>query len=103
MRDDLVIERVPVDRAITEPAKPRQEGEWLVIPIMEEVPIVQKQLRLKEEVRIRTQRVAADQEVRANLRRERVEFEDATVHGLKNVPEDLARQKNREHTQRSKQ
>jgi stress response protein YsnF len=65
---------------------------------MEEVPIVQKQLRLKEEVRIRTQRVAAEQEVRANLRRERVEFEDVTAHGLSNVPGDLARQEKRTQT-----
>jgi len=97
-RDDLEIERVPVGRDLTEPTKTRREGEWLVIPIMEEVPVVYKQLRLKEEVRIRTRQVVADQEVRETVRRERVQIEDATVHGTANLPEDLVRQKKRTHT-----
>jgi len=97
-RDDLEIERVPVGRDLIEPAKTHREGEWLVIPIMEEVPVVHKQLRLKEEVRIRTRQVVTDQEVRETVRRERVEIEDATVHGMANLPEDLVRQKKRTQT-----
>ena len=34
-RDDLIIERVPVKRPLEAPIPPRDEGDWLVIPIME--------------------------------------------------------------------
>jgi uncharacterized protein (TIGR02271 family) len=82
-RDELEIERVPLDRLIDEPAQPRQEGEWLIVPVMEEVLVVTKQLVLTEEVRIRTKRVTEEQEVYEILRRERVTIEDATVHGAR--------------------
>jgi len=53
MRQELDIERVPVD-AWVDGALPerRQEGETLVIPVLEEVLVVQKRVRLKEEIRI---------------------------------------------------
>ncbi len=53
LRQELDIERVPVD-AWVEGALPerRQEGETLVIPVLEEVLVVQKRVRLKEEIRI---------------------------------------------------
>lgn len=81
-RDDLVIERVPVGRPLTEPLEPRVDGDWLVIPIMEEVLVVQKRLMLAEEVRIRKRQLTVDQEVREVVRHERVELEDATVYGV---------------------
>jgi uncharacterized protein (TIGR02271 family) len=80
-REELEIERVPLDRLIDEPAQTRQEGEWLVVPVMEEVLVVTKQLVLTEEVRIRTKRVTEEQEVYEILRRERVTVEDATAPG----------------------
>jgi uncharacterized protein (TIGR02271 family) len=59
----------------------RQEGDWLVIPVMEEVLVVRKQLMLTEEVRVRTRRVTEEREVRETVRRERVELEDTTTSG----------------------
>jgi hypothetical protein len=59
------------------------EGDWLVVPVMEEVLVVRKQLMLKEEVRIRRRPVTEPREVRETLRRERVELEDATRHGVR--------------------
>ena len=61
----------------------RVEGDWYVVPVMEEVLVVRKQLMLKEEVRIRRRPVTEAQEVRETLRRERVELEDATRHGVR--------------------
>jgi len=81
-RDDLVIERVPVNRAIEEAVSTRYEGEWMVIPIMREVLVVRKQLMLTEEVRISKREVTEKQEVREVTRHERLELEDATVHGV---------------------
>ena len=81
-RDDLDIERVPIDRPLDSPAATRTEGDWLIVPVMEEVLIVEKRLVLKEEVRIRRRPVTETQEVRETIRKERVELEDATRHGI---------------------
>jgi len=80
-RDELEIERVRVDRLLDQPVEPYQDGEWTVVPVMEEVLVVTRQLVLTEEVRIRTKRVAEEQEVYEVLRREHVSVEDATLHG----------------------
>src|SRR5918912_641822 len=52
-RDDLLVERVPVNQPLDAPATTRVEDDWLIIPIMEEVVVVQKKLMLKEEIRVR--------------------------------------------------
>lgn len=50
---ELQVERVPVDAWIEgAPPVQRQEGATLIIPVLEEVLVVQKRLRLKEEIRI---------------------------------------------------
>ena len=82
-RDEVEIERVRVDRLLDQPVEPYQDGEWTVVPVMEEVLVVTKQLVLTEEVRIRTTRVTEEQEVYEVLRREHVSVEDATVHGAR--------------------
>lgn len=78
-RDDVVIQRVEINQPIETPAKTRQEGEWLVIPVMKEVVVVQKQLMLVEEVRIKRSQVHNDRVVRETVRREHVEIEDNRV------------------------
>ena len=84
-RDELRVERVPVNRPLEAPVASRVEGEWLVVPVMEEVLVVRTQLMLKEEVRIRREPVTEAREVRAPVRRERVELEDATRHGVRGL------------------
>jgi uncharacterized protein (TIGR02271 family) len=81
-RDDLVVERVPVNRPLEEPAAVRQDGEWTVFPIMREVLVVKKQLMLAEEVRVMRRQITEPQEVRETTRHERVELEDRTVDGI---------------------
>jgi len=51
-RDGYSIERVKVDRFITEPVAQRQEGDTLILPVMEEVLVVEKRMMLREEIRI---------------------------------------------------
>jgi uncharacterized protein (TIGR02271 family) len=80
-RDEVEIERVPLDRLLDQPVEPWQDGEWLVVPVMEEVLVITKQLVLTEEVRIRTKRVTEEQEVYEVLQREHVRIEDARVQG----------------------
>jgi stress response protein YsnF len=78
-REDVQVERVRVDRRVTEPEASRQEGEWLVIPIMEEVFVVEKHLMVTEEIRIRKRLVTEESEVRDTVRRERATVEDRRV------------------------
>ena len=52
-RQELQIEHVPVNSWVDgPPPQQRQEGDTLVIPVLEEVLVVQKRLRLTEEIRI---------------------------------------------------
>ena len=50
---ELLIEHVPVNAWIEgAPPAQRQEGATLIVPVFEEVLVVEKRLRLKEEIRI---------------------------------------------------
>ncbi len=52
--DELVVEHVPVDRIVplSEAPVARQEGATLIVPILEEVLVVEKKCRIKEEIHI---------------------------------------------------
>ena len=52
--DEVEVLRVPVDRIVAADQAPasRQEGNTLVVPILEEILVVEKRVRIKEEVRI---------------------------------------------------
>ena len=50
---DVSVERVPVGRTVTEAPATRQEGDVTIVPILEEVLVVEKRLVLKEELHIR--------------------------------------------------
>ena len=72
---DVSVERVPVGRTVTEAPASRQEGDVLIIPVMEEVLVVEKRLVLKEELHIRktTSERTAHEVIR--LRTENVQIE----------------------------
>ncbi|MDR5741343.1 MULTISPECIES: YsnF/AvaK domain-containing protein [unclassified Caballeronia] len=52
--EQVEVSRVPVNRAVDERTEPRHEGDTLIIPVFEYVPVVRMQLTLKEEVHVRT-------------------------------------------------
>lgn len=78
-REDVEVQRIRVDRRVSEPEESRQEGDWLIIPVMEEVFVIEKHLMVAEEIRIRKQLVTEDAEVRDTVRRERAAVEDTRV------------------------
>ena len=78
-REDVEVQRIRVDRRVAEPEQSRQEGDWLIIPVMEEVFVVEKRLMVTEEIRIRKHLVTEEAEVRDTVRRERVAVEDTRV------------------------
>ena len=47
------IERVPIDRTVEVAPPTRQEGDITIIPVVEEIVVVERRLALKEEVRVR--------------------------------------------------
>jgi stress response protein YsnF len=47
------IERVPIDRTVEVAPPTRQEGDITIIPVVEEIVVVERRLILKEEVRVR--------------------------------------------------
>lgn len=74
-QQDLIVERVPVGRAVSEAPPTRQDGDTLVVPILEEVLVVEKRLFLKEELRIRKHSSERTEQHKVRLRTEHVEIE----------------------------
>jgi len=74
-REDVTVERVPVNRPVTTAPEPYYEGDTLVVPVVEEVLVTEKRLMLREEVRITRRRTTEQVPVRDTLRREVVEVE----------------------------
>jgi uncharacterized protein (TIGR02271 family) len=69
-----VIERVAINRVVTEPPPVRQEGDTLVIPVLEEVAVVERRLVLREEIRVRRQEIVEPFRQDVTLRTEEVVF-----------------------------
>ena len=74
-RDFVEIDRVPTNGVLERAVKARYEGDVLVIPVLEEVAVMQKQLVLKEELRIRKRAVRTLHKQRVRLRAEEVNVE----------------------------
>ena len=78
----IEVERVPVDRWIDGPAAVRHEGDTTVYPVVEEVLVVEKRLRLVEEVRVTHRRATHHAREQVVLRREEIVVErDAAPEG----------------------
>jgi len=74
-QQDLSVERVPVGRVVSEAPQTRQEGDTLIVPILEEVLVVEKRLMLKEELHIRKQSSERTEHQTVRLRSEQVKIE----------------------------
>jgi stress response protein YsnF len=54
--DDIIIERVPVGQFVDIAPTERREGDTTIIPVVEEVAVVEKRLRVVEEIRLTRRR-----------------------------------------------
>lgn len=79
--ETVSVERVPIDRIVDGPVEVRQEGDVTVVPVMEEVVVVEKRLILREEVRITRTRTTVPYEETVMLRREEAEIERVSPQG----------------------
>ena len=86
LRDEVVIERVPINRVVEGPISVRSEEETLIIPVLEEVLVIEKRLLLKEEVRITKRRVETHTPQRVTLRREEAAVERINREGDESNP-----------------
>ncbi|HZX32807.1 MAG TPA: DUF2382 domain-containing protein [Rhodocyclaceae bacterium] len=68
--DEVSVERVPINRYVSERTGPRQEGEVVIVPVFETVAVVEERLLLKEEVRILRHRREVQRETEVVLRKE---------------------------------
>jgi uncharacterized protein (TIGR02271 family) len=81
LRDEVRVERVPVNRLVDGITPARSEGDTLIIPLFEEVVVVEKRLLLKEELRITKHRTETHTPQRVTLRREEAVVERANRGG----------------------
>lgn len=78
-REEVEIERVPLDRLVDLPPDVRVEGDTTIIPVIEEVYILEKRYRVKEEVRVRRKRKEVNDPHQVSLRSEEVKIERVEV------------------------
>jgi len=69
------VTRVPIDREIDVAPEIRTEDGVTIVPVVEEVLVVEKRLVLKEELHIRRHTRTEDVEVPVELRKQRAEIE----------------------------
>ena len=75
LREEVAIERVPIDRVVEGPIPVRSEGDTMIVSVLEEVLVVETRLRLTEELRITRRRTETHRPVTATVRREDVTVE----------------------------
>ena len=74
-QERVQVERVPVERIIDSPVTSHYDGDTLVIPVMEEVLIIEKKLFLNEEVRVTKYVGEIEHQETVTLRKEAVTVE----------------------------
>lgn len=74
-RETVEVVRVPKGEIVSEAQGPKQEGDTLILPVYEEVLVVEKRLRLVEEVHITTRHSERDEVQEVLLREEKVRLE----------------------------
>ena len=79
--EKVEVTRVPVNREIDRAPEIRTENGVTVIPVIEEILVVEKRLVLKEELHIRRQETTESVEVPVTVRRQRAVVERVTPDG----------------------
>jgi uncharacterized protein (TIGR02271 family) len=69
-REEVTVERVAIERFVEGPQQSRREGDVLIIPVVEEVLVVEKRLVLREEIRISKRWVEERRPQKVTLRRD---------------------------------
>jgi stress response protein YsnF len=73
--EQVEVSRVPMDRVVDTPPSIRTEGDVTIIPVLEEVAVIETRLVLREELHIRKRTEQRTVTVPVTLRRQRAEIE----------------------------
>ena len=79
-RETVEVTRVPIDRIVETAPDVRTEGDLTIVPVVEEVLVVEKRLVLKEELHIRRTSQTEVVEVPVTLRKQRAVVERQASH-----------------------
>ena len=74
-QDEISVERVPVNRVVEGPVPIRHVGDTMIVPLLEEVLVVEKRLVLKEELHVTRRRVESRGAQQVTLRSEEASVE----------------------------
>jgi uncharacterized protein (TIGR02271 family) len=85
-RQEVAVERVPIGKRIEAIPPVREEADMIVIPIVEEVLVVERHLVLKEEVHIRRVRGTERHQERVTLRKQEAVVTRLPVETATNEP-----------------
>ncbi len=80
-RDSTSVTRVPIGREVEIVPRIRTEGDLTIVPVLEEILVVEKRLFLKEEIHIRRTSATDHIESHVTLRRQRAVVERQNVSG----------------------
>lgn len=72
-REEVMVERVPVNQYVDAAPAVRHEGDTMIISVVKEELVMQKRLVLVEELRVRKQVVEAHQPQSVTLRKEQID------------------------------
>nr|MBA2668417.1 YsnF/AvaK domain-containing protein [Trueperaceae bacterium] len=75
VRETVDVRRVPIDRYVDAPEGVREEGETTVVPLYEEVLVVEKRLVLREEIHLTKRREEHRERSTVHLRSEQADIE----------------------------
>lgn len=77
----IEVEHVPIDQLVelgAAPPQPRTEGDVTIVPVLEEILVIEKRLLIKEELRITRHRTSEMTDVSVALRKQRAVVERFT-------------------------
>lgn len=75
LHEHVDVERVPVNQMVDTPPEVRYEGDTMIVPVLEEVVVVEVRLMVREELRITRRREEVNEPQHVILRREDVKIE----------------------------
>ncbi len=81
------VSRVPIDRQVEVAPEIRTEGDLTIIPVLEEVLVIEKRLVLKEEIHLRRRTKTETVESIVTLRRQRAEVEQVDEADRPKMPD----------------
>lgn len=73
--ENVEVTRVPIGREVQEAPSVRTDGDVTIVPVMEEVLVVEKRLMLVEEIHIRRVATTEDVSIPVELRKQRATVE----------------------------